>query len=121
MVVLAFGGRDFVDQNAVNMALSQLHRKFPISLLREGDARGADRLSGIWAQTNGIPLDVMPADWDRYGKRAGFVRNQSMLDKEPHVTYAVCFPGGNGTMDMARRIVECNRQIILYVPYGYTY
>ncbi len=44
-----------------------------------GAARGADRLGERWAQENGIPLRRMPADWDKHGKKAGYLRNAEML------------------------------------------
>ncbi|MGC2468017.1 MAG: DUF2493 domain-containing protein [Candidatus Acidiferrum sp.] len=44
-----------------------------------GAARGADALGEQWARENGVPLRRMPADWDRHGKRAGYLRNAEML------------------------------------------
>jgi len=43
-----------------------------------GAARGADALGERWALANRIPLRRMPADWNRHGRRAGFLRNVEM-------------------------------------------
>jgi hypothetical protein len=43
-----------------------------------GAARGADALGERWARENNIPLLRMPADWNKHGNRAGFVRNIEM-------------------------------------------
>lgn len=41
-------------------------------------ARGADSLGAQWALANNIDLIRMPADWDRFGKSAGYRRNEEM-------------------------------------------
>lgn len=46
-----------------------------------GKARGIDTLGEEWAKANNIPVAEFPvraADWKRYGKRAGYLRNQQM-------------------------------------------
>ena len=45
-----------------------------------GGAAGADRLGERFARENGYKLRVFPADWERYGRRAGILRNQQMVD-----------------------------------------
>jgi hypothetical protein len=73
-----------------------------MSLLIHGGARGADSLAGQWAEFNGVPQDVYWADWNRYGKAAGILRNMRMLeDGQPDLV--VGFPGGRGTADMLHR------------------
>lgn len=59
-------------------------------------------MAGDWAMVNFIDVLAMPADWARYGRRAGAVRNQRMLD-EARPELVVAFPGGTGTADMVRR------------------
>lgn len=43
-----------------------------------GGAHGADELAKQYAKTKGYAYKEFPADWDLYGKRAGFVRNEAM-------------------------------------------
>ena len=45
-----------------------------------GGARGADRLGEKYAHEKGFECLVMPADWDKYGKRAGYLRNAQMAE-----------------------------------------
>ena len=45
-----------------------------------GGARGADSLAGRYAKQFVIPLKVFEAEWDKYGKSAGFIRNQTIVD-----------------------------------------
>ena len=66
------------------MALEYLrtNRSEPLTIV-EGGARGADRCAGRWAarmRTQGVGWVRVRAEWERYGKRAGPIRNQAMLD-----------------------------------------
>lgn len=43
-----------------------------------GGARGADRLAERYAKEKGYNLKIFPADWNTYGKSAGYRRNAEM-------------------------------------------
>ena len=45
-----------------------------------GKARGVDTMGEQWAKENGIPIKEFPADWDKWGRRAGYLRNTAMAD-----------------------------------------
>lgn len=67
-----------------------------------GMADGADAFGARFARHFNLKLHEFPADWSRYGKGAGHMRNQQMLDEgKPDVVIA--FPGGKGTADMVKR------------------
>lgn len=57
-------------------------------VLIEGEATGADIMARQWAGGAGIPVERYPADWDRYGKAAGPIRNAQMLDADPDLVIA---------------------------------
>ena len=64
-----------------------------------GKARGVDSVAIDWAVVNLCPFIEYPAEWDKYGKAAGFIRNKQMLEEgKPDIVIA--FPGGNGTDNM---------------------
>lgn len=48
-------------------------------ILVEGDAKGVDRISGYWAKRHNVPIELYPADWNKYGKSAGYIRNEIMV------------------------------------------
>ncbi len=103
MIVLVTGGRDFDDRALVDRVLDELKP----SLVVHGGARGADRLARFWARANGVRQRIHNAKWERFGRAAGPLRNQAMLDEqaacgEP-IALVVAFPGGKGTADMVRR------------------
>lgn len=45
-----------------------------------GTARGADELGERYAKARGYALKQFPADWDTFGKGAGYRRNSQMAD-----------------------------------------
>ena len=51
-----------------------------VDVVIEGEAPGADTLAAAAARELGIPVLPFPADWDRYGRGAGPVKNQQMTD-----------------------------------------
>jgi hypothetical protein len=53
---------------------------FEITEIVSGCARGADRLGELYAKRRKIPIKKFPADWKKYGKRAGFLRNLEMAE-----------------------------------------
>jgi hypothetical protein len=52
-----------------------------ISVVISGMAIGVDTLGLIWAKKHNIPTIEMPADWNKYGKSAGYIRNTEMSKK----------------------------------------
>lgn len=107
--VLVCGSRDFSDRSLVDAKLDEVRARLGGVRMRviSGAARGADTLASQWAARRGVPCDEYPADWDRYGKSAGYRRNERMLaEGRPHLV--VAFPQGEsrGTrmmMDIAAK------------------
>lgn len=114
MRVLVCGGRDYTNYEVVSRELSKLEN---VEVIIHGQARGADKLAGRWAKENDIPVEAYPADWDKYGKGAGPIRNQQMLD-EGKPDLVVAFPGGPGTMDMCERADKAGVKVykVIHVP-----
>lgn len=107
--VLVCGGRGYRNRDKVNETLDSLHTIRQIDVIIEGAAEGADTLAEQWAKTRAVPYVGVAADWEKFGKRAGPIRNSAMLDI---VTPKCCvaFPGNNGTADMtakARKLLGC--------------
>lgn len=49
-----------------------------ITTIISGTAPGVDRMGELYAAESDIPLIRMPADWTRYGRGAGKIRNIEM-------------------------------------------
>lgn len=60
--------------------LFYLKDKLPQVTIISGHARGADSLGERFASEHGLPTEIYPADWDKYGKSAGYIRNKQMSE-----------------------------------------
>lgn len=78
MKVIIAGGRTFNDYKLLcqicDKALSLQNEVEIVS----GTANGADKLGEKYAKEKGCPVKHFPADWDKYGKSAGYKRNEEM-------------------------------------------
>jgi len=112
MKVIICGGRDYDDYQHMSEALAQICLQYgDITAVVQGGARGADSLARRWAIENKIPFEQYDADWKQYGKAAGPIRNQEMLD-ESGATMVIAFPGGNGTYDMIKRAKKAQVELV---------
>lgn len=78
--VLITGSRDWDRPEVIAYALGLAVGELGPFILVHGDARGADRMAAELHESYGFTSEPHPADWDRLGKRAGFVRNAEMVD-----------------------------------------
>ena len=78
--VLIAGTRTFDDYELLKNELNKLKEELdlPISEVVSGKAKGADALGERWAKENNIKVIEFPAEWDKYGKKAGYLRNTEM-------------------------------------------
>lgn len=80
MRIIVAGGRDFNDYELLCRKLDFFLSRTENPVIICGEARGADSLGKRYALERGIPVLSFPADWDRYGKSAGFRRNKQMAE-----------------------------------------
>lgn len=78
MKTIIAGSRDITDYSLVMEAIQE--SEFEISEVVSGTAKGVDRLGELWATNHKIPVKHYPADWNKYGKSAGPIRNQEMAN-----------------------------------------
>lgn len=102
--VIIAGSREFRDYQQLaercDHFLSREVGKRPIEIV-SGNARGADRLGERYARERGFVLTQFPAQWDKFGKSAGYKRNQQMAE---YADALIAFPVGEsrGTRHMIR-------------------
>lgn len=109
MRILVCGGRDFANMELVEKTLFDYAGMDTVII--QGEARGADNYAKMWAYDHDIPVESYPANWDKYGKRAGFIRNAQML-KEGKPDLVIAFPGGVGTQMMVTLAKSANVKVI---------
>lgn len=77
MKIAIVGSRNFNNYSFLADALNLFY--IPDEII-SGGAKGADTLADNYAENNGIKFTVFKADWNKYGKSAGFIRNRSIVN-----------------------------------------
>lgn len=76
--VIIAGSRTFDNYELLKEKCNTLLSKRADIEIVSGAARGADKLGEQYANEHGYKLTHFHADWDTYGKGAGFKRNNQM-------------------------------------------
>ena len=87
--------------------------KFKPTVILSGGAKGADSLGEEWAAELKIPIEIYPADWERYGRGAGFKRNALMASKADALI-AVWDAQSRGTKHMIQTATALKLQVYVY-------
>lgn len=120
--VIISGSRNFYNPGIFNNIMTEYLSDIPTDSLEivTGGCRGADQMGENYAIEWHIPHSVFHADWNKYGKSAGPIRNERMAKYASEADHGmlIAFPIGEsrGTRNMieiARRyglkviVVEC--------------
>jgi hypothetical protein len=76
--VIIAGSRTFNNYSLLKDKCNKILSSQPNIEIVSGTAKGADKLGEKYAIENNIPLKQFPANWDKYGKKAGYKRNEEM-------------------------------------------
>ena len=104
MKVLITGSRHWSDKEAIERAIARAN---PNTII-EGGAPGADAIAKEYAQKKSIKVIEVKADWDKYGKRAGPMRNSAMIAMKPDLVLAFSNDLSNdkGTRDTVNKATK---------------
>ena len=103
--VVVAGSRDFSDYSRLSAELDKLLAGKTNITIISGTADGADKLGEQYAREHDLKIEQFPANWERFGKSAGHIRNEHMVLVADAV---VAFwdsksPGTKHLIDFARR------------------
>lgn len=77
--VIVAGGRDFCDylylKNTLDYLLQNIQDEI---IIVSGMAKGADHLGELYGIERGYKILYFSAEWDKFGKSAGYIRNEQM-------------------------------------------
>lgn len=112
MRTIIAGSRTCIDMEE----LKQAHREsgFIISTILSGGAEGADILGENYAIANNVALEIYPAEWKKYAKKAGFIRNALMATKA-EALIALWDGHSSGTRHMINVAKKMNLKIHVHV------
>lgn len=108
MRLVIAGSRNFTDKKLMWEKLALI--KTPITEVVCGCAKGADSLGEEWAKEKGIPVKRFPADWKKFGKKAGPLRNKDMaIYGDTAVVFIVNNSRGSG--NMVKQMQDLNKKV----------
>lgn len=116
--VIIAGSRGFSNYKLLkekcNEYLREKRKEYDIIII-SGGARGADFYGEKYAQEEGFSLEVFPANWNKFGKSAGFIRNEQMAEVADAL---IAFWDGksNGTKHMIE-IMEDKKLLVRVIKY----
>ena len=103
--VIIAGSRDFADYALLCSFADEVLAGAEDIEIVSGGARGADDLGERYARERGYALKVFPAEWKKWGRAAGPIRNGQMAG---YADALIAFWDGQsaGTRDMIRKAEE---------------
>ena len=109
MRVIVAGGRDLIpNKNHVRWLIDTLLKLGTTEVIC-GMAKGADSLGKQIALKMKLKVKEFPAEWNKYGKMAGPIRNAEMAN---YADACVLFPGGKGTANM-KMLATVNELVVI--------
>lgn len=78
MKVIICGDRNWTDYKMIEAFIVTLPKD---TIIIEGDCKETDQLSGLIGKKYGYEVISVPAEWKKYGRKAGPIRNQEILDE----------------------------------------
>jgi hypothetical protein len=106
------GSRTFNDYDEFTTAMS-LIEIWDCEEIVSGGASGADTLAEKYANQHKIPTKIFKPDWTKYGKKAGFIRNQDIVENSD---FLIAFWDGSskGTKNSIDLAIKTKKPILIY-------
>ena len=109
---------DYAAWERVAILLLRAQEKYGDELkVCEGHAEGLDIMVYALCLQMGIEVKPMPADWENFGRSAGPIRNQQMIDEfdpELGLAFSNDIKNSRGTKDMCRRLIKADIPTFLF-------
>lgn len=126
VMIAVVGGRDFDDYPLLKRTIDSLIKTMTYGgvfdvqyVIVSGGAKGADSLAAQYARENNFDLIEYLPEWGKYGKRAGFVRNELII-KDADIVFAFWDGQSKGTkssIDLAKK----HNKILTVTRYGFPF
>lgn len=112
MKIAIVGSRNFDNYNLMKDFVLERFDKDEIDLIISGGARGADRLAEKLADEIGVPKLVIKPEWEKYGKAAGFIRNEDIV-KKSDVVFAFWDGQSRGTENSIKHAEKMDKKLFI--------
>ena len=112
-LLIVAGGRDFDDVGMLNEAMYRFPTILTTEFVNGMCETGADYLAREYARKRGRKVHEFPADWDKFGKSAGPLRNGQMAEFAD-VLIAFWDGSSNGTRSMINQALKFGLEVHVY-------
>lgn len=112
MKLAIVGSREFNDYSLMKEKYLEVSKDYDIDCIVSGGARGADSLAEQIAKDFDLELKVFPAEWNKFGRGAGMMRNTTIVENSDII---LAFPIGKsvGTWDTIRKAKNSNKKVFI--------
>lgn len=122
MIIIGSGSRDWIDIKPIRKVMTAIKAEFPNFIYYHGNQRGFDTLSYMALERmKHKEIEPFDANWDEYGKKAGMMRNQAMLNAallnrawDQILLVAMPLPQSKGTFGMIGICRRAEIQVRVY-------
>ena len=113
MKIAVVGSRTFTDYKLLEETLTDyLTDNAYNGVIISGGAKGADKLAERFADEMGLEKLIFHADWNAYGKRAGFIRNVDII-KNADIVFAFHQNNSKGTQHSIDLAKQWNKELYI--------
>lgn len=104
------GGRDYIPTSDEKEFVIEILNHYHVTKIVSGNSGSSDLFGERLAKELKLELVLFPANWQKFGPKAGPLRNRQMAE---YTDYAILFPGDKGTESM-RKEMKINSKKIIY-------
>lgn len=118
MKLVIFGSRNITEYEDLEPIIcTVIQDNFSdVTEIVSGCARGADTLGEQFAADYQLPVKKFPADWEKYGKAAGPIRNADMA-AYADAGIALWDGESRGTLNMIDQMHKLGKQVVVIQRY----
>ena len=109
-VVIVVGSRSFSDRSLMYSKLDYYLQNQEKVLIVHGGANGADTYAAMYAKDRNIETKVFLPDWDKYGKKAGILRNIEMFEYASQFQNRGCVVFWDGKSKGTKNDIELSKK-----------
>lgn len=116
MRILVTGSRDWTHGLVIYRALEEARGDTPHDemVLVHGGAKGADEIAARYATDKDWGIEEHPAEWAKYGRAAGPIRNMGMVDAGADICLAFIKNHSRGATQCAAYAEACGIPVKRY-------
>jgi predicted Rossmann fold nucleotide-binding protein DprA/Smf involved in DNA uptake len=109
---IIIAGSRSVNEQQVREAILRCPWSGLASVIVSGTAKGADEYGERWAEEQNLVVHRFPADWEKYGKSAGPIRNKLMAENAEGLI-AVWDGKSKGTANMIKLATQLGLRVFI--------